>query len=246
MFPRAQRLNSVAVAHIQKKGIRSFTPFFRMMFLPASEFRISCVIPKKVISRRIDRNREKRRILHTLKNIFHIKTIFWYVIYLQKDTSTLSLDELRIELLNLIYKQCTEKSFNKNIYISLVLDKQSEALLRNNIAQKHKNSFYHHMTVIYNLDKKDFKTYKNYIGTQSSIKTKGVCFDEKGQAALVKAKLCEAEFPHITLSCIDGIGPFYSNELLKNNTNYTSIALSLSGTIKLTFIKLDSVVLEKI
>ncbi|MFT6361584.1 MAG: ribonuclease P protein component [Candidatus Paceibacteria bacterium] len=100
MFSRAQRLSSTEVRTVQKKGVRSFTPYFRMMFLTADDFRVSCIIPKKVIAKRIKRNREKRRILHITRSFSLVNNIIGHrVLSLQKDTTNISTEDLKIQLL---------------------------------------------------------------------------------------------------------------------------------------------------
>ena len=78
----------------------------------------------------------------------------------------------------------------------------------------HKHVFGHHSTIEFmpaNLDGVE-------IGKESTMKILGRAHDEKGDALLVENAKSKNEFPHITLSCVEGVGPVYSNELLKKAT----------------------------
>lgn len=105
MFNTSQRINSRDFAKIFKKGKKYFSPFFRIV-VGGDTFGVAVVIPKKVIKKRVHRNREKRRILHLIKDILentsfpHTGIIFW----IQKNTHTLSPIELRAELQEIIKK----------------------------------------------------------------------------------------------------------------------------------------------
>jgi hypothetical protein len=50
--------------------------------------------------------------------------------------------------------------------------------------------------------------------TKPSRRLIGEVFDEKGQAVLVEGFPSENKHPHITISCIEGVPPKYSNELV--------------------------------
>lgn len=102
MFPKKQRISSVLFTSIMKKGKRSFTRFFRMKFMPSNTLAVSVAISKKIIKKRIARNKEKRRILHILKNVLSEDTNYHIVISIQKDTQVLNHPELSNELSTLL------------------------------------------------------------------------------------------------------------------------------------------------
>lgn len=116
-------------------------------------------------------------------------------------------------------------------YIALVLNKQSIKDLKEMFPAKHKNTFYHYMTIVYKPNKVLYDKYEKYINEDLTLKVTGHCFDEKGQVVILDSKLSENEVPHITLSCVEGVSPVYSNELLKSRKNYEEADLNISGKV---------------
>ena len=105
MFNKSQRINSREFTKIFSLGKKYFSPNFRCVSL-LGDFKISVVIPKKILKKRIERNREKRRILHILKHINIQKNITgMMIIFIQKNTQNLSTLELTQELQTIIKKQ---------------------------------------------------------------------------------------------------------------------------------------------
>ena len=99
MFSQKQRMNSKTVAQTLKTGKRFFTSFFRGTFVVQDDFMVSVIIPKKIIKKRIHRNREKRRILHSLKIVLNgTSPKCALILSLQKNTHALSFEELNKEL----------------------------------------------------------------------------------------------------------------------------------------------------
>jgi len=47
------------------------------------------------------------------------------------------------------------------------------------------------------------------------MKIIGRAYDEKGDALLVENPKSKNKYPHITLSCAEGVSPVYSNELFE-------------------------------
>ncbi len=83
--------------------------------------------------------------------------------------------------------------------------------LLNKFPPKHKKVFSHHSTIAYRPDSLDGIE----MGKESRMKIIGRVFDEKGDALLVENSKSKIEYPHITLSCVEGVPPFYSVELIK-------------------------------
>lgn len=54
-----------------------------------------------------------------------------------------------------------------------------------------------------------------HVGRPFILKIIGRVSDEKGDALLVENKKSKLKYPHISLSCVKGISPFYSNEMLE-------------------------------
>ena len=121
---------------------------------------------------------------------------------------------------------------NLNGYIAVVLDEKSVASLKEEISPLHKKLFYHHMTMAYMPDELTYKKYEDSIGKQIELSVTGVCFDDKGQAAIIETNLSEKEVPHITLSCEENTKPVYSDILLKNKTNYKSVNFKVTGKVE--------------
>lgn len=76
---------------------------------------------------------------------------------------------------------------------------------------KHPKVFGHHSTIAFkpnNLDGIE-------IGKSQIMKIIGRAYDEKGDALLVENPKTNNKYPHITLSCAEGVSPVYSNELFE-------------------------------
>ncbi|MFA6430626.1 MAG: hypothetical protein WC229_03135 [Candidatus Paceibacterota bacterium] len=124
-----------------------------------------------------------------------------------------------------------------NGYMLVTLDNESIDFLKENIKSVHNKIYYHHMTVAYKPDDVVYKKYEGYIGKRIELEIIGFCFDEKGQAAVVKTNLSENEAPHITLSCREDAEPFYSNTLVKNRTNFQELNLKVTGIFQIESFK---------
>ena len=84
-------------------------------------------------------------------------------------------------------------------------------ILKSIFPPKHLKVLAHHSTIelnLYNLSK--IETGKSY-----KIKILGRAFDEKGDVLLVENPKSKNKFPHITLSCAEGVSSSYSNTLLQ-------------------------------
>ena len=122
---------------------------------------------------------------------------------------------------------------NNNFYLAVVLDDKSIEKLKNAIKPKHSNIFYHHMTVAYKPTEEAYRKYEPLINSNINLKVIKHCFDNKGQAVLVDTELSENEYPHITLSCSEGVAPIYSNDLFKGCDSCEEIILDLEGKLEL-------------
>jgi len=104
MFNQSQRMNSREFTLLYSRGKKYFSSFFRIV-IGGDVFKVSIVIPKKKLKKRIDRNREKRRIAHALKKVFgETYPQAGIIIFLQKDTTELSFTQLTAELQQLVKK----------------------------------------------------------------------------------------------------------------------------------------------
>lgn len=102
MFAKEQRANSRDINNLLKKHHRNFSEFFKLLSFPFPTLRSAVVISKKTIKRRVDRNRQKRRVVHVLKDLIPPDTSAYCVLWVQKDTSVLSHAELYHELKRLL------------------------------------------------------------------------------------------------------------------------------------------------
>lgn len=76
---------------------------------------------------------------------------------------------------------------------------------------RHPKVFAHHSTNWY----KPSSLEGLEIGKKSNLKIIGQAHDQKGFAVLVENAKSKNKFPHITISCTEGVAPVYSNELLE-------------------------------
>ena len=86
---------------------------------------------------------------------------------------------------------------------------------------KHPKVFAHHSTNWY----KPSSLEGLEIGKKSSLKIIGQAYDQKGFEVLVENAKSKNKFPHITISCAEGIAPVYSNELLEKASENGSLEM---------------------
>ncbi len=107
----------------------------------------------------------------------------------------------------------------KIYYTAYFIDDLNSLLERFNPV--HKNVYADHCTI--NYKPKDLSNLN--LGKKSKLKIIARVFNEKGDALLVEDLKTENKFPHITVSCAEGIPPMYSNQMLeeesiRNNISY--------------------------
>lgn len=103
-------------------------------------------------------------------------------------------------------------------YIGLFLTPSSREALLSYFPAIHPNVHADHLTLVFMPDEQDMKDFLPVLGSIFTIHVIGRHADEKGQAVEVargSIPQCKNEFPHITISCANGVKPVYSNELLK-------------------------------
>lgn len=96
-------------------------------------------------------------------------------------------------------------------FIAAVLDKESEEKLKK--LAIHPNIYCHHMTLAYRPDFEAWERYQDFLDKDITLVTIGMAKDDKGQAVLIEGCPSENTYPHITISCADGVTPKYSNEM---------------------------------
>jgi hypothetical protein len=94
-------------------------------------------------------------------------------------------------------------------YTALFVDSPEKLLQM--FPAKHLKVFAHHSTNWY----KPTSSEGLEIGNKSLLKIIGQASDLKGFAVLVENAKSKNKFPHITISCAEGVAPVYSNELLE-------------------------------
>lgn len=108
---------------------------------------------------------------------------------------------------------------NKFLYSAYVLTPESKNTLKQVLndlkVQMLENEFLHHCTIEFGDD--TIVTDKQ-VGQYVSIEVIGLCFDNKAQAFLVDTCLSKNKNPHITISTSNEVKPFYSNQMIENNT----------------------------
>lgn len=76
---------------------------------------------------------------------------------------------------------------------------------------KHEKTYAHHATIAF----KPHDLSGISIGKEVALRVVGRVFDEKGDVLLMEGGQTQQKHLHITLSCADGVPPFYSNELIE-------------------------------
>jgi hypothetical protein len=116
-------------------------------------------------------------------------------------------------------KLCEELSPRKKprklLYNAIILTEESKTLISEMFeGGQHGKWFGHHVTLEFGI-----KEPHEMDGQTVSMEVSGYATDEKGEAITVNLNGIESTnaIPHITLSCADGVKPFYSNELLKSD-----------------------------
>ena len=94
-------------------------------------------------------------------------------------------------------------------YTALFVDSPEELLQM--FPAKHPKVFAHHSTNWY----KPSSIEDLEVAKKSLLKIIGQAYDQKGFAVLVENAKSKNKFPHITISCAEGVAAVYSNELLE-------------------------------
>lgn len=122
---------------------------------------------------------------------------------------------------------------SKPIYVGVFLDEASRKSLLAFAPPKHPNVFADHITLAFG--KAMEKEYP--IGLKTKVVAHAIVDDEKGQAVLCTLNLFLEKFlqkdqqPHITVSCVDGVKPVYSNELISKSYPMAYNVVTLEGVV---------------
>jgi len=85
----------------------------------------------------------------------------------------------------------------------------------------HENVYFHHCTVAYKPSAEKIEQYKPKLGKVFKLNVNGFVLTNEIAVLMidnVKGLPIENRHPHITVSCAEGIKPFYSNEVLETVT----------------------------
>jgi hypothetical protein len=104
-------------------------------------------------------------------------------------------------------------------YTALFVDNPEKLLQM--FPTKHPNVSAHHSTNWY----KPTSIVGLEVGKKNLLKIIGQAYDEKCFAVLVENAKSKNKFPHITISCAEGIAPVYANELLEKASKDSSLEI---------------------
>ncbi len=123
----------------------------------------------------------------------------------------------------------------KNGYYAVVLDDKSSNALRS--LAVHSCVYCHHLTLAFNplVGDCDDVCWSRYIGGTLDLHVVGMAKDDRGQAVFVPETTSSNKYPHVTISCAEGVHPTYSKKLLERAVEegkIESLDMRLSGTIR--------------
>lgn len=98
------------------------------------------------------------------------------------------------------------------MFVSAVLTPESHSRLLAAVPPVHPVVYAHHATMAFNPDMETFERYRVLEGQRIRVPVTAVAVDDKAQAVLVGIE-SENDYPHITISCAEGVKPRYSNDL---------------------------------
>lgn len=101
------------------------------------------------------------------------------------------------------------------IYWAVLIDDASKSVLTQHIKPKHPNVYLEHVTIVFKPNDEQNSVWERRLGEKIELEAIAIAADDKGEALVVDGvQLEDSRVPHITVSCAEGVKPFYSNELL--------------------------------
>jgi len=101
------------------------------------------------------------------------------------------------------------------IYWAVLLTEKGKADLLNMVTPKHQSIYAEHITIVFRPTSEQNDILYSRLGESVTLAAIGISSDDKGQAVVVTGEdRLDDGTAHITVSCAEGIKPFYSNELL--------------------------------
>ncbi len=118
-------------------------------------------------------------------------------------------------------------------YAALVLTDESAAILQGMAV--YETVHCHHLTLAFRPTQEEWDgAYAAIEGDTLELQVVGIASDDKGQAVLVELPegiACKNAYPHVTISCAEGIKPKYSNELLADASKLSALDLTISAVV---------------
>ena len=120
-------------------------------------------------------------------------------------------------------------------YVAIVLNPESMAALK--ALAVHPVLFSEHTTLAFKPEEATFEErFGKWIDQPVTLQVLGMGQDDKGQAVRVllpDGLICANANPHVTISCAEGIGAKYSNDLLGSGLPLTPVAITeLQGVVQ--------------
>lgn len=98
MLSKKRKLNSVEHKEVLTTGKRKHNPLFTLYFLEreGEDSKCAVVVPKKVAKKAVQRNKNKRKIFDTIKNIYpHILPGYYFILMARMNVEELTQEEIQ-------------------------------------------------------------------------------------------------------------------------------------------------------
>lgn len=121
-----------------------------------------------------------------------------------------------------------------------MLDEESSARLRRAIPPIYPKTFYHHVTLLYDVGRSEAE---GLIGKSWTVEAYAAAHNSQAQACRVRTNGLPDTYgvPHVTLSTATGIAPFASAAMLKGEHDEQPLDPPIRLTGRLEFIYIDEV-----
>lgn len=114
-------------------------------------------------------------------------------------------------------------------FLSIVLDEPSRRRVQQ--LALHPDVYGDHVTVAYAPTRAQLKRLRPHVGKRFQFESTHMVLDGRGQALRVKGAPSLNPHPHVTVSCVKGTEPVYSNELLAREEGRPKV-VRLSGILE--------------
>lgn len=120
---------------------------------------------------------------------------------------------------------------NEILYWAILLDDVSKEKLLSFISPIHPNIYAEHITLCFKPIETQNKKWGFLLGKRVKIESQDYYEDEYGQAITITGITRDDNKPsHITISCANGVGPVYSNQLISGDKKDT-IRFKMEGRV---------------